>query len=368
MKTGIAAVLIALASIRPAAGAGNAVLDTFLEAKNLYKTRKYDNADTVLRRLAELLAAPEYASERPKVLPAYYFYASAVAFERSQEDRARESLHSYFELVPNAALDPSAYPKRFAQFFEVERRKVGQSAEDAAPAPGPQAIVGGVLPDYASFVPESNLVPMNTGDVDWADSAVRFLLSENERKSFRSMGDDDARREWVNTFWKKLDSDPLTSENEFQVEFYRRVQFSDSNFSTEQSKGSLSDRGQVFVVLGPPNLIAKGILRDSDDPMTIARSSSAVTAGVRLAPGEAMVSSRGVGLRSNAKGGVIPGDIDGLGETWIYRADRMLKGMPFNELQFQFFTRKGYGVAVLQKDPRLLQAIGRAVKLLRGAS
>jgi len=363
MKTRIAVTLLALGVLGSAAGAGNPVFETFLEAKSLYKAKKFDEADTTLRRLAELLSAPEFASERPKVLPAYYFYSSAVAFERSQEDRARESLRSYFALVPNASLDKAAYPKRFGQFFEVERRKVDKAAQEAAPEAGPQSIGGGVLPDYATFVPEGSLVPMNTGDIGWADSAVRFLLTEDERRTFRSMGDDEARRDWVDQFWKRLDPDPATSENEFLVEFYRRAQFSDAHFSTEQAKGSLSDRGQVFVVLGPPTLVAKGVLRDSEDLMSVARNTEITNTGSSggTKPGVTIRAAR-----PNAN--TVPGDTDGIGETWTYRGPRIPKGMPFNELQFQFFTRKGYGVAVLQKDPRLLQALGRAVKLLRGTS
>jgi GWxTD domain-containing protein len=47
--------------------------------------------------------------------------------------------------------------------------------------------------------------------------------------------DDSSRREWVFRFWKKFDHDPATPENEYELEFHRRVQYADSAFSTETS-------------------------------------------------------------------------------------------------------------------------------------
>jgi hypothetical protein len=52
-------------------------------------------------------------------------------------------------------------------------------------------------------------------------------------------------------------------------------------------------------------------------------------------------------------------------ETWYYRQDRIPKGIPFTELQFLFVTRKGYGTAVLQKEPRELAALQKAARLLQ---
>ena len=69
--------------------------------------------------------------------------------------------------------------------------------------------------------------------------------------------------------------------------------------------------------------------------------------------------------RGASSGAYVPGDSDGEAETWTYRADRIPKGIPYTELTFQFFTRKGYGEAVLQKEPRQLTAIRKAVTLLR---
>jgi GWxTD domain-containing protein len=358
-KLGLAFLLFAV-MLGPAAAraADDAVLTTFLEAKTLYKAKRYDDAESAVRRLGELLAAPEFASVRPKVLPAYYFYGAAVAYERHDEERAKQSLREYFALVPNAALDKGAYSKRFSLFFEVEKQKAAERAEGAKGPAGPQAIGGDVLPSYATFVPEAGFIPIVDGSAEWVDSPVRFLLSEGERRSYRSLANDDLRRQFVSDFWRKLDPRPETPLNELQEEFYRRVQYADLNFSTEKTRGSLSEEGQVFLVLGPPSYTGRMIVRDSTDLMGFMNATVVET-----------VPYKGTFVRVRTSRGEtsdVPTVKDGYEDIWYYRGERIPKGIPFNELKFEFLTKTGYGTAVLQKDPRLLDALDRAVKSLRG--
>jgi len=85
------------------------------------------------RDLLELAAAPGREPVLPKVLPAYHFYAAAVAWERKDEDRARAELARYFEFQPEATIDPGAYPKSYCIFFDAQRT----AAERRNPAPPP---------------------------------------------------------------------------------------------------------------------------------------------------------------------------------------------------------------------------------------
>src|SRR5258706_4668765 len=182
-----AALLLSALTLVPAAAraADDPVLTTFLEAKAQYKARRWDGAESALRRLGELLAAPEHAAVRPKVLPAFYFYGAAVAYERRDEERAKERLREYFGLVPNARLDKRAYPKAFSIFFDAEKTRFDEATKGSAPGPGPQSTGGGVLPDYASFVPDPAAIPMNDGAASWVESPVRFLLADDDKKRYR---------------------------------------------------------------------------------------------------------------------------------------------------------------------------------------
>lgn len=328
------------------------VLATFAEAKKAYAAKSWDAADASLRRMAELLSAPGMDSARTRALPAYYFYSAAVAFQRKDEERCREQLLRYFSASPAAAIDPASYPKRFVQVFEATRRK---AAELAPPTPAGE-IAGGVLPSYATRDVDLAAIPANTGDAAWAAGPASALLTDAEKKAYAALPDDDARRAFVSRFWTSLDSTPETADNEFQVEFYRRVQYADANFSTEATRGSLTDRGRVLLVLGPPSYAARSPIRSGQDEMTVLRATDTNVVATANGPVTVQV--------ANPKAAA-PGGVAGEMEAWYYRGDRVPRGVSFRELRYEFVTQRAYGTGVLQKEPRELLALRQAAALLR---
>ncbi len=330
------------------------LLLSLVDTKRAYREKRWDDADAALRRLLELAAAPGREAVLPKILPAYHFYAAAVAWERKDEARARQELARYFEFQPDATIDPGTYPKSYCIFFDAQRTE----AERRNPSPPPAA----GLPDFSTMLPDAGTVPQYAGDPGWPAGAVSFLLTEPERKDFANLTDDAARREWVFRFWKKLDPDPATPDNEYEAEFYRRVQYAETHFSTETVRGSLSDRGRVLIVLGPPSYIGRSPLLQSEDPMTYLKTTQPVIA--RSPTGGAAI----MRVPTTSRGSLTPGEIEGEVEIWYYRKDRIPKGLPFQELQYRFVSKKGYGDAVFQKDARELISLQKATRLLRTAS
>lgn len=61
------------------------------------------------------------------------------------------------------------------------------------------------------------------------------------------------RAQQLHTFWKRKDPVPETSENEFFQEYFRRLQEANDRFSDGLNAGWLTDRGAVYVSLGPPD-------------------------------------------------------------------------------------------------------------------
>lgn len=347
--------LAALLAGGSARAADDPVLLAFLETKKAYKEKRWDDAEAALRQVLELAAAPEREAAVPRILPPYYFYSAAVAWQKKDEARARESLARYFELQPEATIDPAVYPKSYCIFFDAQRTE----AERRAPPKAPEEAG---LPNWSSATSVDTAAPLYAGGPEWAESAVRHLLTDADRREFASLPDDASRREWVFRFWKRFDPDPATSENEYEVEFHRRVRYADAYFSTETVRGSLSDRGRVLLVLGPPSYIGRSALLRSDDIMTSLKTSERVL--VRDNHGHTSVQR----LPTSNRGAITPGDVEGDVETWYYRKDRIPKGVPFQELRFGFITKEGYGVGVFQKDARELLALQRATRLLRTGS
>ena len=46
----------------------------------------------------------------------------------------------------------------------------------------------------------------------------------------------------------------------------------------------------------------------------------------------------------------------GTRESWVYRKERLPKGIAFQEVKVSFLTKQGYGTGVLQKDPQPYRA------------
>ena len=62
-----------------------------------------------------------------------------------------------------------------------------------------------------------------------------------------------AREIYLAEFWRELDPDPDTPENEALFEFRRRVNYANRQFAATLERGVLTDRGRVFVRYGPPD-------------------------------------------------------------------------------------------------------------------
>lgn len=84
-----------------------------------------------------------------------------------------------------------------------------------------------------------------------------YISTDEEKKQFNSLTDLDAKRKFLYDFWKKRDLNPTTPENEFKIEYMRRVEFANDNFSGSFKKGFSTDRGRVYIVYGPPDDIER---------------------------------------------------------------------------------------------------------------
>ena len=87
---------------------------------------------------------------------------------------------------------------------------------------------------------------------EWRRGPDRFLFTEEDEKAWKSVDTDARAAEFIDLFWARRDPTPGTPENELRDEFLRRVRYSDSAFEEKKRRGALSDRGQVYIVLGPP--------------------------------------------------------------------------------------------------------------------
>ena len=115
------------------------------------------------------------------------------------------------------------------------------------------ALVIGLLfwPHGAIAAPQHSELPQRYEH--WVDNEVNYLITDRERKSFLRLTTDHDRDAFIETFWAIRNPDPNSPSNSFREEHYRRLEYANSNFGVHGSDdGWRTDRGMVYITLGPP--------------------------------------------------------------------------------------------------------------------
>jgi GWxTD domain-containing protein len=87
---------------------------------------------------------------------------------------------------------------------------------------------------------------------DWLDKDVTYIITDEERKAFKKLANDDERERFIEEFWRRRDPDPDTDENEFKEEYYERIAYANEHFSSG-IPGWKSDRGRIWIMYGKPD-------------------------------------------------------------------------------------------------------------------
>lgn len=84
---------------------------------------------------------------------------------------------------------------------------------------------------------------------------ARLIMTKEETKIFQRLPDAESRKEFIADFWIKRDPDPDTTDNEYRKEFEARVEYANKRFNKEGGPGYNTDRGRVYIFMGPPNKV-----------------------------------------------------------------------------------------------------------------
>lgn len=78
-----------------------------------------------------------------------------------------------------------------------------------------------------------------------------YIATSEEVDSLQETSGAEQRERWER-FWERRDPVPATPINEFREEFFQRVRIVTENFSEPGEPGWRTDRGEVYIVFGPP--------------------------------------------------------------------------------------------------------------------
>lgn len=339
------------------AWAGPSLPQLFEKAKGQFRLAAYAQALDTFSQIERLAAEPENARFRSALLPSLAFYRGACLAALDRKEEALAQFRIYLSLRDAVALDPAAYPRKVVAAMEEA------SQAHRAPGESSDGPLGAHRSSSTSWTPSP--AEPESGE-DWDRGPVRVFLTAEERIRYERLIDPVSRSEFVTNFWKVRDPRPETPENEFREVFERRVAVADAHLSEDETRGSLTDRGAVFLLLGPPTFVGRNPLTtgdDSSDPAGMSMYSRNDINGALVGGGSARTNQ--LYERMTGPGTKLPSHDANWREVWHYRKDLLPAGVRYQQVDFEFITRKGYGKNVLQRDASALNTLNALREAVR---
>ena len=338
-KIALVLAVLALASLSSA----QTLPELFGKLKEQIKSSSWSDASKTLDALDAESAKPGNEAARKQLEAPLAFYRGVCDANLGKDDKAVEDFAAFQKLQPNASIDAAVYSKKAVAAFE----KAQKNATDRGPS---------LAEAYKEFVPPAESRQRDSADPLWGDGPVRWIMTDAEKDMWKTLPDGNARIAFVETFWGGRD--PV-----FKKEFQRRVAFADANLAQDEEQlGSLSDRGMVFVLMGPPTYAGRKPMRtgeDANDSAGLSMFGSQDQAndekaykGAAQAVGKNVTSGQ-LAARSTKYGSPNRNAIDSANNTmeiWHYRKELLPKSIPYHQVDFEFVTRKDYGINVLQRS------------------
>ena len=88
----------------------------------------------------------------------------------------------------------------------------------------------------------------------WLNEEVTYIISDDERKAFMSLSNDEERDAFIENFWLRRNANADSPENEFREEHYRRIAYANEHYAAGKP-GWKTDRGRIYITFGPPDSI-----------------------------------------------------------------------------------------------------------------
>ncbi len=333
--------------------------ELFQKIKAQVKGEAWQDALKTLDALDTEAGKPGNEAAKQQLAAPTAFYRGVCEANLGQADKAGADFSTFLTLQPNASMDPSMYSKKAIAAFEAARENLAP-AQDSDGRPS-------IFVAFQEFK-----APPNMGepiDERWSAGPVKWIMTSNEKRVWAELSSGGERQEFVDKFWESRNPQPGNPDNTIRTSFERRVAFADTYFlQDEETRGSLTDRGMVFVLLGPPTYVGRKPLSTGDDA---SEAEGMSTVGSQDAANAQRALSAGGGKPSSATRAVVSDAFSGPGvkaidsntnwrEVWHYRKELLPKGVGYQLVDIEFITRKGYGVNVMQRDHATLATLDAA--------
>ena len=341
--------------------------DLFQKTKAQVKAGHWAEALKTLDALDAEAAKPGNESYRRQLEGPTAFYRGVCEANLDRADEARASFQAFLAAMPSASIDPAMYSKKAVAAFETAAH---QGPGGAAAAPEVVRGTASLFQSYQEFKPPPNAADLP--DARWADGPVQFIMTSHEKRTWAALTNDGDRAEFVEKFWEARNPNPgKPDDNTYRTGFERRTAFADAHFNQDERKrGSMTDRGMVFVLLGPPTWGGRRPIRNGEDTAEASGMSTVTSADIALARAGAQLNSpsgritsgqsAAIGDRMSGPGTQAAESDNNYQEVWHYRKELLPKQVGYLQVDVVFVTKHGYGTNVLQRETATLATLDAA--------
>jgi len=88
----------------------------------------------------------------------------------------------------------------------------------------------------------------------WLEQDVRWIITPEEEKAFKSLTNDEERDQFIEQFWQRRNPNPDSPDNEYRDEYYARIAYANEHFAAGKP-GWMTDRGHIYIAYGKPDSI-----------------------------------------------------------------------------------------------------------------
>jgi GWxTD domain-containing protein len=335
--------------------------ELFGKLKEQVKSGAWADASKTLDALDVESAKAGNESIRKQLEGPLAFYRGVCDANLGQTDEAVAQFGAFQKIQPGATIDPAVYSKKAVAAFEKAQKAAAARAPSLAEA-------------YKEFRPPEDSKDRDPADQYWGESPVKWIMTDGEKNEWMSLVDANGRIDFVEKFWTSRQSMPGSDGRTYRQEFERRVAFADANLGEEdEQRGSLTDRGMVFILMGPPTYAGRKPLRVGDDASDDGGLSTVTSHDVEVTERQTHAAAQARGARAASSSQLARANAqhsaptkkaatsgDDKMEVWHYRREVLPKKVPYQQVDFQFLTKKGYGANVLQRESDTVNTLDAA--------
>jgi GWxTD domain-containing protein len=348
VNRGPAALLISAALAAPLGA--QTVRDDLESAKRRFAAADYQGSLTILDAIERNLRELGADDAREKLAPALAFYRAADYAMLGAREDAIAGFEAFLVRTPGAAIEPGAFPGPVGSAFaQAQKRSGARAPRESGIETAYEAFAGGSIAGETDARGDFSKGPLG----DW--------MTAEEKADWGAASSDRDRAAVIEAFWRRRNPSPDPAKNPLRGEIDRRIAFSDARFRDGETRGSRTDRGEVFLLLGPPFSIGVKPLSSADDPSVLQQANDIAPLPPGATPAMIAEHNRAVDTNSTFHYAAEKN----LRERWHYRS--LPEGIPERSADFDFVTRQGAGRAQLSRTAEALRVLGAAKRLLRPA-